>query len=91
MILVAGDRGGSHMEVASAASDFVEITTLDEPDEFVPLGAREPNRVLVLADPDALIRDLDLRAFSAVRAKCELNRFHLDLLLDGSLLAPYSL
>src|SRR5262245_57319139 len=38
---------------ASAASDFVEITTLNEPHEFVPLGAREPNRVLVLADPDA--------------------------------------
>ena len=56
------------MEVASAASDFVEITTLDEPDEFVPLGARQPNDVGILADCNALIGNLDFRAGHASRA-----------------------
>jgi hypothetical protein len=51
----------------------------------------EPNGVLILADPDGLISDLDLRAFSAERAKGELNRLQLDLLLDELPPATYSL
>ena len=43
-------------------SDLVQIAALDECDEFVPFGAGEPDGVLVLTDPDALVADLDLRA-----------------------------
>jgi hypothetical protein len=56
---------------------------------FVPFSVRELNGVLILADLDALIGDLNLRAFSAVRAKGELDRFHLDLLLEGPPPVPY--
>jgi len=49
--------------------DLVQITSLDKGDEFIPFGVRQPNSVCILADPDALIRDLDFRAERAVRAK----------------------
>jgi hypothetical protein len=43
---------------------------------------REPNGVVILADADALISDLDLWTLSAEWAKGEFDRFHLGLLLD---------
>lgn len=61
-------------------SDFVQIASFDQGDEFVPFDVREPHGVFVLADPDALVSNFDLWAFGAVRAKGELDRFHLDLL-----------
>ena len=50
----------------------------------------EPNGICIFADPDALISDFDLGAFGAMRAKAKLDRFHLDLLLDGPDREPYS-
>ena len=55
-------------------SDFVQIASFDQGDEFVPFDVREPHGVFVLADPDALVGDFDLWAFGAVRAKGELDR-----------------
>jgi len=49
-------------------SDFVKLTAFNEPDEFVPLGARQPNDVGILADCNALIGNLDFRAGHASRA-----------------------
>ena len=71
--------------------DFVQITPLDEGNEFVPFSVRQPNGICVLINCDAPVGDLDLRAFRAVRAKGEFYGFHLDLLLDGSRRPPYSL
>ena len=67
---------------ASVRSDLVQIAPLDKGDQFIPFGMREPDGICILADPDALISDFDLGALRAKRAKGELKRFHLDVLLD---------
>ena len=74
---------------ASVGSDLVQIAPLDKGDQFIPFGMREPDGICILADPDALVSNFDLGAFGAVRAKGELDRLHLDLLLDGPGREPY--
>ena len=74
---------------ASVRSDLVQIAPLDKGDQFIPFGMREPDGICILADPDALISDFDLGALRAKRAKGELKRFHLDILLDGPGQEPY--
>ena len=74
---------------ASVGSDLVQIAPLDKGDQFIPFGMREPDGICILADPDALISDFDLGALRAKRAKGELKRFHLDILLDGPGQEPY--
>jgi hypothetical protein len=69
----------------------LKLARLDQSDEFIPLGMGQPYGIGILADGDALICDLDLRAKGAVRAKGDLDRFHLDLVLDGSRQRPYCL
>jgi hypothetical protein len=61
----------------------VQIAPFDQGDNLIPFGVREPDGIGVLADLDALVGDLDLRAFGAERAEGELDRFHLDPLLAG--------
>jgi hypothetical protein len=61
----------------------VQIVPLDKGDEFVPFGMRQPDGVCGLPNPDAVVGNLDLRSFNAVRAEAELDRFHLNLVLDG--------
>jgi hypothetical protein len=48
--------------------DLVKLAALNKPDEFVPLGMRQPNGVALLTDCHALVGNLDLRAFVAVLA-----------------------
>ena len=71
-------------------SDFAKLAVLDEADEFIPLGMGQPHGVRVLADADALVGDLDLRAFRAEGARVNLIGSMLAL-LDGSHDRPYSL
>ena len=54
-----------------------KLAGLDQPNEFIPFGMGEPSGARVLANSDALVGDLNFRAFRAVRAKGELDRFHL--------------
>ena len=49
-------------------SDLAKLATLNETDEFVLLGVRQPDDVRLLADCDALVANLDLRASRASRA-----------------------
>jgi MerR family mercuric resistance operon transcriptional regulator len=54
-----------------------KIAALDEPDEFVPFGMGQPDRVLIFSDCDGLGSNHDFRAFGAMRAKGEFDRVHL--------------
>jgi len=100
MMLVASSRFGairatyegrraSGQKPRPLGSDLVQIAPLDKGDQFIPFGMREPDGICILADPDALISDFDLGALRAKRAKGELKRFHLDILLDGPGQEPY--
>jgi len=60
--------------------DLAKLATLNETDEFVPLGMRQPDDVGLLSDCDALIGNLDLRARLAKRAQRELFPFQSYLL-----------
>jgi hypothetical protein len=62
----------------------MQIAPLDEGDQFIPFGMRKSDGVCLLADPDPLVGDLDLRALRAKRAKGELDRLHLDVLPAGT-------
>ena len=57
-------------------SDFAKLATHNKPDEFIPLGMRQPNLVLILADCNSVVRNLDFWASRAGWAKCELLTFH---------------
>ena len=46
--------------------DFPKLPAFDQPDELVPLGMGQPNRVLPLADSDTSVGDLD---FGTLKAK----------------------
>jgi hypothetical protein len=46
----------------------VKLAALDESDGFIPFRMSQPNGIGVLADRDAPVGDLDLRAFVAMRA-----------------------
>jgi hypothetical protein len=75
-----GDCRPSETGVASRAAplislDFAQLAALDQPNELVPFGMRQAHGVGVLADRDALIGDLDLRAQYAVRARRGFDRF----------------
>lgn len=48
--------------------DFVKLAALNEGDEFIPFGMRQPNSIGILANRNAVVGDLDLRALVAVRA-----------------------
>lgn len=63
-VIVAEGGAGA----APDCSDLAKLATLNETDEFVPLGMRQANDVLILADCHALVGNLDLRASSASRA-----------------------
>jgi hypothetical protein len=69
------EERGSRRNRTRLILDFVQIAALDEGDEFVPFGVRKPNGICVLTDRDALVGDLDLRAFRAERAECESDGF----------------
>jgi hypothetical protein len=56
-----------------------KIAALDEANEFVPFGMRQPDRIFVLPDRDGLAGDHNLGAFGATRAKGEFDRDHLGL------------
>jgi hypothetical protein len=71
-----GTAGAERISLIAVPSDFAKLAALNKPDEFIPLGMRQPNRVLILADCDALLRNLDFRASRAGWAKCELFAFH---------------
>ena len=62
---------------ASHALDLAQIPTPDEGDEFIPFGVRQPNGICAFTDRYALVGDLDLWAGGAIRAKAELDRFHI--------------
>ena len=55
--------------------DFAKVAVFDELHQFIPFGVREPNSVRILANGDALLGDLDFRAFRAIRAQRELDAF----------------
>ena len=82
-------RRGSGQKPRPLGSDLVQIAPLDKGDQFIPFGMREPDGICILADPDSLISDFDLGALRAKRAKGELKRFNLDILLDGPGQEPY--
>ena len=51
----------------------------------------QPHNIGVLADRNALVGDLDLRAKGALRRLILIGSMSLDLLLDGARQPPYSL
>jgi hypothetical protein len=53
-----------------------KIAALDEANEFVPFGMRQPDGIFVFPNRDSLGSDHDLGAFGAMRAKGEFDRAH---------------
>src|SRR5215510_2189677 len=53
-----------------------KIAALDEANEFVPFGMRQPDGIFVFPNRDSLSGDHDLGAFGAIRAKGEFDRAH---------------
>lgn len=62
-----------------------KLVGLDQPNEFIPFGMRQPHGVRVLTDRDTLVGDLDHGAFCAGGQRAIfIGSILEDLLLDGS-------
>src|SRR5262245_8343467 len=62
--------------------DSRKVAALDESNEFVTFGIRQPDGIFAFPDCDSLGSDHDLGAFGANRAKSEFDRGHLGPPLD---------
>jgi hypothetical protein len=66
----------SCVETAPAPLYLLQLPNLYEPDKLVPFRVRQPHGVLVLADGDAMLGDLDLGTNRALWAKGDCDPFH---------------